>query len=203
MADIFKQRGPWLAAALAAGVFLLPACNAVENSTQSATLFQVVKMTGKDLSNQDQNYCLSDVLYVDPNTGAASVVADPATVTFSATLLDPKSTLGASAFNDIIVTRYVVSYQRADGKNVEGVDVPYSFEGNLSLQVTVGTPAAATFIIVREVAKQEPPLVNLKDAYPGDGIYVTAKVVFYGRDGANKAVTATGYLAITFANFAN
>jgi len=203
MAIIPRQRMPRLLAALAAGFLLLPACNPVENSTQSATLFRIVSVTGKDLANQDQNFALSDVLYQDPQTGAQSWIADVGKATFSAELLDPKSITGSSAYNDITVTRYVVTYQRADGKNTQGVDVPYSFEGSMSVIIPVGQATAVTFILVREIAKQEPPLLNLKDALPGDGLYVTAKIDFYGHDGANKAVMATGYLPITFANYAN
>jgi len=203
MANISLKRTPWLLAALAAGFLLLPACNPVENATQSATLFRIISLTGKDLADQDQNFLLSDVLYVDPNTGAQTWVADVAKVTFSAELLDPKSLTGASTYNDILVTRYVVTFQRADGKNSQGVDVPYSFEGTLSVLVPIGQATAATFVIVREIAKQEPPLLNLKDGLPGDGLYITAKVDFYGHDGANKTVKATGYLPITFANYVN
>jgi len=96
-----------------------------------------------------------------------------------------------------------VTFQRADGKNAQGIDVPYSFEGSMSVLVPIGTATTATFILVREVAKQEPPLLNLKDANPGDGIYAMAKVDFYGHDGANKLVKATGYLSVTFANYGN
>jgi len=39
-----------------------------------------------------------------------------------------------------------------------------------------------TFILVREIAKQEPPLLNLKDALPATGLYVTAKIDFYGHE---------------------
>ena len=203
MANIPTKRTPWLLAALAAGFLLLPACNPVENTTQSATLFRIVSLTGKDLADQDQNFLLSDVLYVNPDTGAQTWVADVAKATFSAELLDPKSLTGASSYNDIMVTRYVVTFQRSDGRNSQGTDVPYSFEGTLSVLVPIGQATAATFVIVREIAKQEPPLLNLKDGLPGDGLYVTAKVDFYGRDGANKTVKATGYLPITFANYAN
>jgi hypothetical protein len=118
-------------------------------------------------------------------------------------LLDPKSINGASTMNDILVTRYVVTFQRADGRNSQGVDVPYSFEGTMSVLVPIGTATAATFILVREIAKQEPPLLNLESALPGDGLYVTAQVDFYGRDGANKLVKATGYVPVTFANYGN
>jgi len=197
----FRTRLGW--AALAAAVVLLSACNPVENASQSATLLKVVSLMGFDLKGSEQAYALSDVLTQDPTTGAQSWIADPAKVTFSAQLLDPKSINGASPNNDILITRYIVTFQRADGKNAQGIDVPYSFEGSMSILVPIGTATTATFILVREVAKQEPPLLNLKDANPGDGIYATAKVDFYGHDGANKLVKATGYLSVTFANYGN
>ena len=197
----FRTRLGWVA--LAATVVLLSACNPVENASQSATLLRVENLMGLDLTGSAQNYLLSDVLFQDPSTGTKTWIADPAKVTLSARLIDPKSINGPSPYNDILITRYIVTFQRADGKNRQGVDVPYSFEGAMSILVPVGQATTATFIIVREVAKQEPPLLNLKDANPGDGIYATAKVDFYGHDGANKLVKATGYLAITFANFAN
>jgi hypothetical protein len=197
----FRTRLGW--AALAAAVVLLSACNPVENASQSATLLKVVSLMGFDLKGSEQAYALSDVLTQDPTTGAQSWIADPAKVTFSAQLLDPKSINGASPYNDILITRYIVTFQRADGKNAQGIDVPYSFEGSMSVLVPIGTATTATFILVREVAKQEPPLLNLKDANPGDAIYATAKVDFYGHDGANKLVKATGYLSVTFANYGN
>lgn len=197
----FRKRLGW--AALAAAAVLLPACNPVETSSQSATVLKIAGLVGFDLKGSEQNYLLSDVLYQSPETGAQSWIADPAKVTFSAQLVDPKSINGASPMNDIIVTRYIVTFQRSDGKNAQGVDVPYSFEGSMSVLVPIGTATTATFILVREVAKQEPPLLNLKDANLGDGIYATAKVDFYGRDGANKVVKATGYLSVTFANYGN
>lgn len=197
----FRTRLGW--AALAAAAVLLAACNPVETTSQSATVLKIASLTGFDLKGSTQNYVTSDVLFVDPDTGAQSWIADPARVSFSAELLDPKSINGASTMNDVLVTRYVVTFERSDGRNAQGTDVPYSFEGSMSVLVPIGTATAATFILVREVAKQEPPLLNLKDAQMGDGLYVTAKVDFYGRDGANKLVKATGYISVTFANYGN
>ena len=37
----------------------------------------------------------------------------------------------------------------------------------------------------------------------GEVIYTNAKIVFYGHDLAGKTVTATGYLPVEFADFAN
>jgi len=191
------------AAVLLAASFLLISCNPVENKSQSASLLIVESLTGLDVEGGEGFFLQSDVLYVDSVTGATSVRADSATATFQATTLDPNPLLGTSQYNDIQVTRYVVTYVRADGRNVEGVDVPYSFEGSLSALVRIGISTPVSFVIVREVAKQEPPLFNLRAAFPGDVLNVTAKVDFYGRDLANKAVKATGLLPVFFANYGN
>jgi len=191
------------AAILLAAAFWMTSCNSLENETQSASLLTVESITGLDTAGGEGNFIQSDVLYVDTATGATAVRADSATVIFRASTLDPAPILGTSQYNDIQVTRYVVTYIRADGRNVQGIDVPYSFEGGLSVVVRIGVSAAASFIIVRDVAKQEPPLFNLRAGFPGDLLNVTARVDFYGRDLANKTVKATGMIPITFANYGN
>ena len=68
--------------------------------------------------------------------------------------------------------------------------------------MAVGSTATFSFIIVRDVSKMEPPLVGLATGM-GDGVIeMTAKVEFYGHDLTNNKVSATGYLAIFFANYA-
>jgi len=191
------------AAVLLAASFLLISCNPVENESQSASLLIVESLTGMDILGTEGFFLQSDVLIVDPATGATSVRSDSAKATFRATTLDPAPLLGTSQYNDIQITRYVVTYIRADGRNIEGVDVPYSFEGSLSAIIRTGISTSVSFVIVREVAKQEPPLFNLRAALPGDILNVTAKVDFYGHDLANKTVKATGMLPIFFANYGN
>lgn len=191
------------AAVLFAVPFLFISCNPVENESQSASLLVVQNITGKDVEGTEVNFLQSDVVLVDSVTGARSWMADTAEATLSASMLDPDPLLGPSQYNDIQVTRYVVTYLRADGKNTQGTDVPYSFEGGLSVLVPIGQSVSISFIIVREVAKQEPPLLNLTQAFPGDVLNVTARVDFYGHDLANKKVKATGYLPIFFANYAD
>jgi hypothetical protein len=187
---------------LAAGCLALLSCNPIENKTKSSTMLIIENMTGLAQDGTKANYLESDVMNVDAS-GNASVTEDPAIVTFSAKLLDPASTLGPSQYNDIIVTRYVVRYIRADGRNREGVDVPYSFEGAMSTQVKVDSSTDVTFVIVRGAAKLEPPLLNL-DYGQGEGeIQVTAQVDFYGHDLMNNNVHVTGYMAIFFADFAD
>jgi hypothetical protein len=103
-----------------------------------------------------------------------------------------------SQVNAITLTRYHVDYVRADGRNTPGVDVPYGFDG--AVTVTVGTNTATFgFELVRVVAKEESPLVQLKNS--ASFITVLAQVTFYGRDQAGNDVSVTGSIQINFGNF--
>jgi len=176
-------------------------CNPIEDESRSATLLIINNLTGYDIEGNESNFLQSDVLKVDSTTGNAYVTADSAKASLTAQLLEPDAPLGSSLYNSIQVTRYVVSYIRTDGKNTEGVDVPYSFEGSLSTLIEVGQTVDISFIIVRAAAKLEPPLINLAEGRAEGTISVTAKVEFYGHDLANRNVKATGYLTIVFANY--
>jgi len=189
------------ATALLAASFFLAACKPLEDDSQSGSLLLVEKITGTDSQGKEVDFLQSDVVRFDALTGILSWRADAAKATLSASMLDPDPLLGPSQYNDIQVSRYVVSYTRADGHNIQGADVPYSFEGGLSILIRVGTPTVISFVIVPEVAKQQAPLLNLYQGNPGDILNVTAKVEFYGRDLANKTVKATGYLTVYFANY--
>jgi len=179
-------------------------CNPIENETTSASRLIVENLMGTSMEGEDANYLQSDVLYQDPaDPTITTIYADPANVTFRAQLLDPDSVTGPSYLNDVTITRYVVTYTRSDGKNTEGVDVPYSFEGSLSVQVGIDSTASVAFIIVREVAKNERPLVDLVYGTEEGVIQTTARVDFFGHDQANRKVQATGYLTVFFANYAN
>lgn len=179
-------------------------CNPIENKTNSASILIIESIMGTTMSSEDANYLQSDVLFEDPTDPTiTSIIADSAVVTFRAELLDPNSITGPSYLNNITVTRYVVTYSRSDGKNTEGIDVPYTFEGSLTAQIAIDSTAGASFIIVREVAKNEPPLVDLIYGTEEGVIEATARIDFYGHDQVNRNVQATGYLTIFFANYAN
>ena len=180
------------------------ACNPIENSTTSASLLTVVTITGLDLTLKDQNFTQSDVLLTDTTTGTSTITDDVAKASLTASMLAPNPPAGTSQYNDIQLDKIVVSYTRTDGRNTEGVDVPYTFEQNVSQIIHIGQQATISFIIVRATAKQEPPLLGLRaGATRGEVIYTNAKIVFYGHDLAGKTVTATGYLPVEFADFAN
>jgi len=187
--------------AILTAIFLLFSCNPLENETESDSLLVVQNVTGTDIDGNVVNYLQSDVQNVDSQTGQAYITADSAKATLKVSLLDPSPTVQPSQYNSVTINRYVVSYSRTDGQNTPGVDLPYSFEGSLSIQIDVGSTATIAFIIVREVAKLEPPLINLVEGTEEGVLQVTAKVDFYGQDMVNNTVKATGYLNIFFANY--
>jgi hypothetical protein len=184
-------------AVMLSAFLVLYSCNPVEDDSESASMLIVENMLGRDSNDKLGSFLQSDVV-----TGG-SIFADAATATLRAATLDPDPILGTSPYNDIVLTRYLVSYSRTDGRGVPGVDVPYPFEGSLSTVIKAGSTSTISFVIVREVAKIEPPLVELVDLGAEMVLTCTAKVEFYGHDNTNRTVKATGYLTIYFANYAD
>jgi hypothetical protein len=182
-------------------VFLLFSCNPLENDSRSDSILLILQITGTDINENEVNFLQSDVVNVDADTGSTTVAADAARVSFTAESLEPEPLLGTSQFYDLFVTRYVVSYSRSDGKNQEGVEVPYSFDGALSSRVQIGSQTDASFVIVRAVSKLEPPLVNLAKGRGEGELKTTARIDFYGNDALGNKITATGYLTVFFADY--
>lgn len=191
------------AAALLALFFSAVACNPVEKESQSASRLILDSLMGINVDGNTVGYLNSDVVLVDATTGALSWRADTATAAFSVVPYDPQPLLGTSAYFDVQITRYTVSFVRNDGRNVPGRDVPYPFEGQVALKIGVNQSGALSFIIVREVAKQEMPLLGLYNANIGDVLNMTAVIEFYGHDLAGRTVTARGTLPVYFANYAD
>lgn len=105
-----------------------------------------------------------------------------------------------SSANLITLNRYHVRFRRADGRNTEGVDVPYAFDGGMTM--TVGTTeSAGAFEIVRHIAKEEAPL----RALAANGLIITtiAEITFYGHDQTGREVSATASMTVEFGNFAD
>lgn len=141
----------------------------------------------------------SDVLTVVNNV--PTVLNDLGQATFQLALKDPGSSTSPttpSVNNAITLDSYHVEYVRSDGRNTQGVDVPYAFDSQLTTTVT-GT-AAVTFTLVRLQAKLEAPLAAL--ASNNIPITTVAHVTFYGHDQTGRTVSVSGSIEITFANFA-
>ena len=141
----------------------------------------------------------SDVVTVVDDVPSA--FNDIARVTFSLGLKDPggQSSPNPPTQNQFItVNRYHIRFFRADGRNVQGVDVPYEFDG--AFTATVGTELVqAGFTIVRHTAKHEAPLLALANS----SVIITtlAEITFYGRDQTGHEVVATARASIDFGNF--
>jgi hypothetical protein len=114
----------------------------------------------------------------------------------------PGATSSPSPLNAITVNRYHVSYHRADGRNVQGVDVPYAFDGAVTATVTASS-TQLVFALVRIQAKQEAPLLQLALHGGALAIATIADVTFYGHDQAGNEVSQTGSISINFADWAD
>jgi hypothetical protein len=103
-----------------------------------------------------------------------------------------------TALNHITIERYHVKYIRADGRNTQGVDVPYEWDGAIRVTIT-DAPTTFGFLLVRHQAKDEAPLVLLS----GSGVILTAiaQITFFGRDQNGNDISIVGELTVNFGNF--
>ena len=98
----------------------------------------------------------------------------------------------------ITIDRYHVRYFRGDGRNTQGVDVPYGFDGAFTATIGAASPQPV-FTYVRHTAKHEAPLAALRT----NGIIITiiAEITFYGQDQTGHEVSATSRVSVEFGNF--
>ena len=128
--------------------------------------------------------------------------ADLGRVSFSLGLKDPGPATGPtqpSQNNFITVERYHVKFIRADGRNTQGVDVPYEFDG--ALTDTVKGELSESFELVRHVAKEEAPLGSLRNSPVV--IHTIAEITFYGHDQTGRTASTTARISVEFGNFAD
>jgi hypothetical protein len=141
----------------------------------------------------------SDVLNFNPTTGVGSIASDLGQATLQLAQKDPLGP-APSVANSITITQYHVEYIRSDGRNVQGVDVPFAFDG--AVTVTVSDSASVPFTLVRVQAKQEAPLAALAFSGGANTITTIARVTFYGRDQNGREVSVTGNIEVTFSDWA-
>jgi hypothetical protein len=144
-----------------------------------------------------------NVLQSDVSTNGG-VFEDPGRVTLRLVAKDISSPLTTN--NLVTINRYRVVFRRADGRNQQGVDVPYAFDGAVSF--SIGTESAtAGFTLVRAQAKLEAPLLTLVNspAVFGGGIVIStlADVTFYGQDTTGHEVSVQGTISVNFADWAD
>ncbi len=186
-----------MAAALAAPMV---GCTKVQTTGQSPSFLIVDTMRA---SSGATPTLFSGFLESDVVTNGG-VFEDGGQVAFRLAMKDPgtaDSPTTPSSINFITVNRYRVTYVRADGRNTPGVDVPYPFDGGLT--VTVGASGATgTLVLVRAQAKLEAPLRALVSG--GAGVISTiAQITFFGTDQAGREVSVTSNISVNFANWAD
>ena len=186
--------------ALVLGILLTTSCSKMIREGTSPAYLILTSMTGTAgggaLAGTASTNLSSDVITKVPAlTGIPTIFGDTGQATLD---LQMRDTLTApSPANFITLTQYHVKYIRSDGRTVQGLDVPYEFDGGLG--VTVSGSQSVGFVLVRNQAKMEAPLAAL--ANNSQVISTIAEVTFYGHDQNGRAVSVSGRLDVAFANF--
>lgn len=189
-------------ALLAALVVLSASCGELTRQGTASSYLIVTAMeaaSGAD-STEYAGTLRSDVLTVIDDV--PTIFDDPGRVSFLLALKDPGGSgtpTTPTPNNYITINRYRVEYVRSDGRNVQGVDVPYAFDG--AFTVTVSETAEAGFTLVRHQAKNEAPLTGLRQT----PVFIStiARVTFYGRDQTGREVSVTAQIGVNFGDYAD
>jgi len=131
-----------------------------------------------------------------------TIFADSGTVTLRAPLKDIGSgstPLAPTTNNEVTINQYRVHYVRTDGRSTPGVDVPFDFDGAVTGTIPAGGTATLGFTLVRNVAKEEAPLAQLRTS--SNIINAIAQVTFFGADRVGNHVSVMGQIDVNFGNF--
>ena len=110
--------------------------------------------------------------------------------------------LAPSPWNNVTISRYRISFIRADGRSTPGVDVPYPVDG--AVTATLGSTATTVpFEMVRHQQKLEQPLRALANFGGRLFISTLAEITFYGSDQAGNDVQAKGTISVSFSDYAD
>jgi hypothetical protein len=183
-------------------------CSDVVQQSHAPLLLNVASLqaapTGGFGANNLGNVLFSDV-QVLVTAPAPCAVTSPCPTIYSdrgqAVISSAMKDVGVSptSNNQVTINRYHVQFQRADGRNLEGVDVPRSFDGAVTATIPPNGSQAVPFELVRHVAKEESPLAQLVSST--NFISTIAIVTFYGTDAVGNVVSATGQISVNFGNF--
>jgi hypothetical protein len=184
-----------------AGAVALSSCSETIRTGQSSSYLVLNSLQGGPGESGTLGSTLaSDVLSVNEDTGRQTIFSDRGQATFQLVMKDAGGP-GPSDVNSITITRYRVEYLRSDGRNTPGVDVPYGFDG--AVTVTVSSSGGSTgFTLVRIQAKLEAPLAALAFGGGAKAISTIARVTFYGQDQTGREVSVTGNIDVNFADWA-
>jgi len=198
--------------ALAAVVAAATSCGDVVRNGRAPVLLVIQQIQaapgGGHGAGTFTGFLLSDVvvLVTQPapcatDNPCATIFDDSGQATLSLALKDIGGAVATSASpnNAVTISRVHIKYTRADGRNVQGVDVPYEFDAAATSTIPASGNATIVFELVRHAAKLEPPLLGLRDG--GSIVTTIAQVTFYGTDLVGNEISATGTIQVNFGNF--
>jgi hypothetical protein len=190
------------AAGLAAVILAQASCGSLTTQGTGSSYLTISKLEAAQGADPGKFSGTLDSDVITVKDGAAGIYADFGRATLKLALKDPGSSGSPNSptpNNYITVDRYRVEYRRTDGRNTQGVDVPYSFDS--AATATVSDEAEIVFLIVRHQAKEEAPLKALGT---NNLIFSTiATVTFYGHDQTGREASVSGNIGIGFANYAD
>lgn len=194
--------GSGTAVAMLVSCVLFAGCGKAREGRAAASLV-IESLTGASGAEPEEyeTELASDVLTIvkSGTEEVPTIFQDPGQVTLRLVMKDVAGGTAPTSNNWVTLTRYHVSYFRADGRNTPGVDVPYGFDGTITGTVTGS--ASFGFTLVRAAAKAEAPLPALVGGGGARFISAIAEVTFYGQDGHGNDVSATGRISVHFADW--
>jgi hypothetical protein len=105
-------------------------------------------------------------------------------------------------YREVIVDQIDVEYSRSDGLNQEGRDVPFSFSQKVNLALGFDELFILPFNIVQNVAKMEPPLIDLIEYGEEQVLKLEAKVTIHSIDlGGHRLEPAIATVSVWCANY--
>ena len=198
-----RHAAPRVVASVGAALCLLgvASCNELVRSSRSSTILVIERIGAARGGTSDDP--ITTLLNSDVLTNG-DIFPDIGRVSTRLAFKSPgtsESPASPTSANWVTITGYRVVYRRTDGRNEQGRDVPYAFEGGLTMTTTdIGT---AEFTLVRAQAKLEEPLISLRDLGGAVVISVIAEINFFGHDQTGAAISADGTIGINFADFAD
>ena len=182
-------------------ILMLTGCSACTDVGTSNSMLQIVSLTGNDLEGTEGSTTVfSDVLT------AGGIINDNGVAELTALPIDPMlPDTEITPYMDVMVDQIDVRFERPDGKNVEGVDVPVHFSQPVSMLASIGTTIDVPFVLIRHVAKMEAPLLALRDVPSREFVLqLIAIVTIHGKDmGGHRVAPVTGYISVWCGNFAD
>ena len=182
---------------IATGMLAFSGCSDMVRTGQGSSFLTITTLGGASGSSTT----FGPVLQSDVVSDSGGIFQDSGQASFQLQMKDVGGP-GPSPNNAITITQYHVEFVRSDGHNVQGVDVPFAFDGGASVTINGSGGSLTGFTLVRIQAKQEAPLAALAHGGGANTITTIARVTFFGHDQTGREVSVTGSIEVEFADWA-